>query len=161
MSSNDDVDDTGERRAATLKLMGAYQTLIGQGRWDDWIELWADDGVLEFPFAPAGRRRSYQGKADILAYMKHATGRIAADAVTQMRFFPMRDPDIAVVELSIKGRALASGAPYNQSFVLFFELKNGKLSRYREYWNPLVTIDAMGGREIWTEGFGFPEEVAA
>jgi hypothetical protein len=156
MSSNDD-----ERRAETLKLMRDYQTLLGQGRFDEWVELWAEDGVLEFPFAPAGRRRAYQGKADILAYMKHATGRVAADSVEQMRIFPMQDPDIAVVELSIKGRALANGAPYNQSFVIFFEVQDGKLRRHREYWNPLVTIDAIGDRDAWAAGFGFPEETAA
>jgi len=156
MSSNDD-----ERRAETLKLMGDYQTLISQRRFDEWIDLWADDGVLEFPYAPAGRRRAYQGKADILAYMKHATGRVAADSVEQMRISPMLDPGMAVVELSFKGRALANDAPYNQSLVIFFEAQDGKLRRYREYWNPLVTIDAIGGRDKWAEGFGFPEEAAA
>jgi hypothetical protein len=156
MSSNDDA-----RRAATLKLMGDYQTLIGQRRLDEWIELWAEDGVLEFPYAPAGRRRAYRGKADILAYMKHATGRVAADSVEQMRISPMQDPGMAVVELSFKGRALANDAPYNQSLVLFFEVQDGKLRRYREYWNPLATIDAIGDRETWTAGFGFPEEPAA
>jgi hypothetical protein len=156
MNSNDD-----ERRAATLKLMGDYQTLIGQRRFDEWIELWAEDGVLEFPYAPAGRRHAYQGKADILAYMKHATGRVAADSVEQMRISPMLDPSMAVVELSFKGRALANDAPYNQSLVLFFEVQDGKLKRYREYWNPLATIDAIGDRETWAAGFGFPEEPAA
>jgi len=156
MSSNDD-----ERRAATQKLMGAYQTLLAQQRFDEWVELWADDGVLEFPYAPAGRRRAYQGKADILAYMKHATGRVAVDAVESMRVFPMLDPDIAMVEVAVRGRAIANNAPYNQSFVMIFELKDGKLHRYREYWNPLATIDAMGGRDAWTAGFGFPEEPAA
>jgi hypothetical protein len=156
MSSNDD-----ERRAATQALMGAYLSLLAQGRFDDWIELWADDGVLEFPYAPAGRRRTYEGKADVLAYMRHATGRVATDAIESMRVFPMQDPDIAVVELKTRGRALANNAPYNQSFVMFFELKDGKLHRYREYWNPLVTLDAMGGRDAWTTGFGFPEEPGA
>jgi ketosteroid isomerase-like protein len=156
MGSSDD-----ERRNATLKVMADYQALISQGRLDEWIELWADDGVLEFPYAPAGRRHAYRGKADILAYMKHATGRVAADTVERMRVSPMLDPGMAVVELSFKGRALASGAPYNQSIVLFFEVEDGKLRRYREYWNPLITIDAMGGREKWTEGFGFPDEAAA
>jgi ketosteroid isomerase-like protein len=150
-----------ERRAANLKLMRDYQTLIAQGRFEEWIELWADDGVLEFPYAPAGRRRAYAGKAEILAYMKHATGRVAADSVESMRVFPMQDPDMAVIEVSIRGRALTTGAPYSQSFVMFFEVEDGKLRRYREYWNPLNTIDAMGGREVWTEGFGFPEDAAA
>jgi len=156
MSSNDDA-----RRAATQTLMGAYHTLLAQRRFDEWIELWSDDGVLEFPYAPAGRRRAYQGKADILAYMKHATGRIVADSVEQMRVFPMLDPDIAVAELTIKGRAVATDAPYNQSFVIFFEVQDGKVRRHREYWNPLITIDALGGRDAWAEGFGFPEEPAA
>jgi hypothetical protein len=156
MSSNDD-----EQRAATQKLMGAYQTLLAQRRFDEWIELWADDGVLEFPYAPAGRRGAYQGKADILAYMQHATGRVVADSVEQMRISPMLDPGMAAVELTIKGRSLANGAPYNQSFVMFFEVQDGKLQRYREYWNPLVTIDAIGDRDTWTAGFGFPEEAAA
>ena len=155
MSSNDE-----ERRAATQKLMAEYQMLLAQRRFDEWIELWADDGVLEFPYAPAGRRRAYRGKADILAYMKHATGRVAADSVEHMQVFPMLDPDIAVVELAIKGRALANDAPYNQSFVIFFEARDGKLRRHREYWNPLITIDAIGGRDKWADGFGFPEEAA-
>jgi uncharacterized protein len=147
-------------RATTLQIMGSYQALISQGRLDEWIELWAEDGELEFPYAPAGRKRVYRGKAEILAYMKHATGRVAADTVEQMRVSPMLDPGMAVVELSFKGRALATGAPYNQSIVLFFEVADGKLRRYREYWNPLITIDAMGGREKWTEGFGSPEGAA-
>jgi ketosteroid isomerase-like protein len=72
----------------------------------------------------------------------------------------MLDPDIAVVELTIKGRALANDAPYDQSFVIFFEVQGGKLRRHREYWNPLVTIDAIGDRDAWAAGFGFPEESA-
>ena len=156
MSSNDD-----ERRAATQKLMRDYQTLLTQRRFDEWADLWADDGVLEFPYAPAGRRRAYQGKADILAYMKHATGRVAMDAIEHMRVFPMQDPDIAVVELATKGHTLANGAPYDQSFVLFFEVQDGKLRRHREYWNPLATIDAIGDRDTWAAGFGFPEDPAA
>ncbi|HEY3889555.1 MAG TPA: nuclear transport factor 2 family protein [Caulobacteraceae bacterium] len=143
-------------RAATLQLVRAYQNLLGQKRWDEWIELWAEDGVLDFPFAPAGRQRTYRGKAEILAYMSATPGRVAVDAVDQVRLFPMQDPEIAVVELTIKGHVPTSGAPYDQAYVLFFETKGGKLWRYREYWNPLVSIDAMGGREAWAAGFGSP-----
>ena len=131
MSSSDD-----ETCAATLRLVGAYQSLLGQKRWETWIDLWAEDGVFDFPFAPHGRQRTYRGKAEILAYMSATPGRVAVDAVDQMRLFPMQDPETVVVELSIKGHAPATGAPYNQAYVLFFETKCGKLWRYREYWNP-------------------------
>lgn len=52
MSATDD-----DVRAETLRLVSAYQSLLGQKRWDDWIALWAEDGELDFPFAPAGRQR--------------------------------------------------------------------------------------------------------
>lgn len=146
-----------EQRAQTLKVASAYQTLLGQQRWAEWIELWAEDGELDFPFAPKGRQRTYRGKAEILAYMSATPGRVAIDAIEAMRLFPMQDPAIVAAELTVKGHIPATGAPYNQSYVLFFEVKDGKLWRYREYWNPLVAIDAMGGdRTEWTAGFGLP-----
>lgn len=148
-------------RMRTLELVQSYGVLLAQQRWNDWIELWAEDGELDFPFAPAGRQRTYVGKAEILAYMTATPGKMAIDAIDQRRVFPMQDPEIAVVELVIKGRALATGQPYNQSYVILFETKGGKIRRYREYWNPLVSIDAFGGREAWTASFGKPARAGA
>jgi len=48
---------------------------------DQRIELWADDGMLEFPSCPAGRKRSYHGKPEILAYMSGTSGKIAVDGI--------------------------------------------------------------------------------
>ena len=146
-----------EIRAQTIQLATAYQILIGQGKWDEWIELWADDGVLEFPFAPPGRQSIYRGKDEILAYMKAASGKMKIDGITAMRVQPALDPHAVTVELTVTGAMLKTGKPYNQRFVFFFEVKDGKLAAYREYWNPLITIDANNGdREAWTAAFGKP-----
>lgn len=149
-SADDDV------RAATLKLVGAYQTLLAEKRWDEWIDLWAEDAELSFPFAPLGRKSVYRGRAEILGYMS-AVGRVVVDSLDTARLFPAQEPNVAVVEFTVTGHAPATGAPYNQSFVIFFETKKGKIWRYREYWNPLVTIDAVGDLETWTNGFGSPD----
>jgi len=154
MSTTDDV------RAATLALVNAYQRLLLQQRWDEWIELWTDDAELEFPYAPRDRQSRYRGKSEIVAYMRATPGRVAVDGVREMRLFPMLDPTVAVVEVAIDGHVPDSGAPYGQRYVLFFEARDGKLWRYREYWNPLVSIDAMGGREVWEKDFGTPSDTA-
>ena len=86
-----------------------------------------------------------------------AVNRVAVDRMGAVQQYPMLDPHMLVTELSIKGHAVSTGAPYDQSFVLFFHSKGGKLWRYREYWNPMVTVDALGGREAWAEGFGSPD----
>jgi hypothetical protein len=69
------TDDEGIRRE-TLALMLQYQKLLTEARFDEWIELWANDGICEFPFASAGRVKLLQGKEQILAYMRAYPSRI-------------------------------------------------------------------------------------
>ena len=92
-----------EKRTGTLQLVGAYQTLLREKRWQEWIDLWADDGELDFPFAPEGRQRTYRGKDEILTYMSGTPGRVVIDAVEKVKVFPMQDPEVAVVELEDLG----------------------------------------------------------
>ncbi len=60
---------TEAERANTQALANQYLALFSRKDWDGFAALWADDGVLEFPYAPPGRRSRYVGKAEILAYM--------------------------------------------------------------------------------------------
>lgn len=156
MSVSDD-----EIRADTLRIMTAYQNLIAEKRWDQWSELWAENAVCEFPYAPLGRKNAYVGKAEILAYMSGTTAKVAVDGVDSMRVHPALDPHVVIVEVTIRGHVPITGVAYHQTYVSIFEVKNSKLQRYREYWNPLVSIDAQGGdREAWAHGFGAPSKAS-
>jgi uncharacterized protein len=93
--SNDDED----RRAAVERLLNQYLHLFSEQRWGEWIDLWADEGVLEFPFAPPGRRARYAGKAEILAYMQPLGGRMKIDQLEYFDLHPMRDPRLVCFEL--------------------------------------------------------------
>jgi ketosteroid isomerase-like protein len=137
-----------EVRDRTLAIARSYMMLLKDRRFDEWIELWADDGTCEFPYAPEDRRL-LQGKKAIFAYMTSYPEVMAIDSVADMRVHPMLDPEIAVVELAINGRALATGRPYNQRYVIFFETKDGRIWRYREYWNSLISTEAFGGVDPW------------
>jgi hypothetical protein len=56
-----------------------------------------------------------------------------------------------------QGPLLETDAPYRQKYISIIEISGGKLSLYRESWNPLISRDANGGREAWTAAFGSPE----
>lgn len=148
-------------RAAIRHIVQSYMVLYAQQRWDEWIDLWTDDGVLEFPFAPPGRRGRYAGKPDILGYMKavaqRMAGRVKIDGMEYFHLHPMRDPATACLEMGVNGRVVETGAPYRQKYVSLIETKDGKISLFKEYWNPLVSMDAQGGRDAWTASFGSPE----
>ena len=148
------VTNSDELRAQTLKLLQSHQALLVERRFDEWIELWAENGTCEFPYAPDGRPRLLQGRKAILAYMRGYPEWIAIDSIAEMRVHPMQDPRLAAVEMAIKGRALSTGRPYNQRYVIVVEARNGKIWRYREYWNPLITLQAFGELDLWLANRG-------
>jgi hypothetical protein len=137
------MTDDESIRHETLTLMQQYQRLLTEARFGEWIELWADDGVCEFPFASPGRPRLLQGKEQILAYMTTYPSRIFIEGVDKLRVHPALNPNVVVVEMTIKGRAVETDKPYNQQYVIVAETRDGKLTHYREYWNPLVLDEAL------------------
>jgi uncharacterized protein len=140
-------------RAGTLQIVSDYQRLLREGSWDAWAQLWAEDGLLEFPYAPEGKPSTYQGRAAILAYMKAAAGGFTINSVEGHKVHTMTDPTVACVELSIAGTMSGSGAPYNQRYVIIFETVDGQIKHYREYWNPLVVMKAYGGLDAWLAAY--------
>ncbi|NNM62628.1 MAG: hypothetical protein HKM03_10700, partial [Steroidobacteraceae bacterium] len=54
----------------------------------------------------------------------------------------------AVVEFACEGTALETGRSYNQQYVALLTFDtNGKILVYRDFWNPLVAIEAFGGAQ--------------
>lgn len=160
MSENDEA-----ARAATRKILENYLGQYAAENWDAWIALWAEDGVLEFPYAPAGRKSRYAGKTEILAYMKataaRMAGRIATEGLDYFNIHAMHDPQEVCFEMSVRGRVTATGAPYTQKYISVVQTRDGKITHYREYWNPLASMDAHGGREVWAAAFGSSDESIA
>ena len=132
-----------ELRDKTLTLMYQYQTLLQQRRFDEWIELWADDGICEFPFAAEGRPRRLCGKDDIYAYMTAYPSRISIEAVQDLRIHPAQNPATLIVEMKIKGTATETQRPYDQQYVIVAHVEHDKIAHYREYWNPLISAEAF------------------
>lgn len=132
-----------EIRQANLAVLQRYRSLLFAHRFDEWIELWADDGICEFPFAAEGRPKRLEGKAEILAYMTRFSSRFSIEGVDRLEIHPCLDPNTVVAELAIRGRASGTGKPYHQQYVVVAQLRDGKLAHYREYWNPVVSAEAL------------------
>ena len=146
-----------ETRARTLQICTDFQTYITQKRMQDWIDLWHDDGVLEFPFAPDGRAQAYHGKAAVLAQMTTAMSRVLIESVQYFKVHPMLRPECVMIEAGTNARFLTTDRPYNQTYVLYVETREGKIWRYREYWNAWTLMDAWGSREKLNSEWGQPD----
>ncbi|MDA8368617.1 MAG: nuclear transport factor 2 family protein [Nocardiopsaceae bacterium] len=110
-----------------------------------WTELLDEDVVFEFPFAPPGRPRSLEGRSAVAEYMSHLPGALQVDEEPALRVHETTDPGTAILEMSVRARVKATGAPFEQQYVVVLEAANGLITSYRDYWNPLVAMEMETG----------------
>lgn len=101
-----------------------------------WIALFAEDAVIEFPFAPDGWPTRLDGRDAIADYMRHYPDHIDLREFPEVRVHHTTDPRTAVIEMRAVGRVVETGAPYDMSYVAVVTVDDGLITSYRDYWNP-------------------------
>jgi uncharacterized protein len=48
---------------------------------------------------------------------------------------------VAIIEMTMPGTVTATGAPYEQSYVVVLTVRDGLIARYRDCWNPLRSAE--------------------
>ena len=107
-------------------------------------DMFAEDGVMEFPYAPPGLTPRLDGRDALAAYLGALGEQIAFGAVSRPVVHETRDPSVVVLEFTGSGRATGTGRAYEQTYISVVTTSAGRIARYRDYWNPLVVLDAMG-----------------
>ena len=107
-------------------------------------EMMAVDGVIEFPYAPPGLPRRLEGRAAVKAHLERLVGLIDIERMVGLVIYRAGGPNVLILEFGCEGRAVANDKPYNQRYISVITLKNGLISHYADYWNPLIVLDAMG-----------------
>lgn len=108
-----------------------------------WPEMFAEDGVQEFPFAPQGSPAVVTGRAAIAEYLSDYPDTFHLTRIVDPTWH--HDGDHAVLEFAVEGTAVPTGRPYNQRYIGVIEHRDGRITRYVDYWNPLVVQEALGG----------------
>ena len=120
---------------ASRWLSDAIDTLLA-GDSDAWTQFYSDDAVHEFPYAPEPFPGRLEGKAAIGEYMKHLPEMVKFASFDDVRVHEARK-DLLSVELQGRGRLVADGAPFHMSYVWFITFRDGLVSHFRDYMNPL------------------------
>ncbi|MER5541634.1 nuclear transport factor 2 family protein [Streptomyces sp. NPDC001118] len=114
-----------------------------------WVGLWAEDGVMEFPFAPPGWPGRLEGREAIAAYMRDHPAHIDLHDFPDLRIHQTTSPWTIVVEMRGVGRLVETGAPFDMTYIAVVTVREGRFTSYRDYWNPLAVqqpgLDFAGG----------------
>ncbi|GAA0315886.1 nuclear transport factor 2 family protein [Streptomyces polychromogenes] len=108
-----------------------------------WVGLWAEDGVMEFPFAPPGWPRRLEGRKAVADYMRPYPDHIDLHDFPEadLRIHETADPRTIVVEMRATGRLVRTSDPYDMTYVAVVGYDaDGLITAYRDYWNPLAAL---------------------
>ncbi|MBQ2263688.1 MAG: nuclear transport factor 2 family protein [Loktanella sp.] len=118
---------------------------------DDMLDLFTDDIVFEFPFAPEGLPTRFEGRDALTGHLAKLGPLLSLGEMELHAVYPSGDTVIA--EFSCKGRGVQTGLPYDQNYVSVITLRDERIARYRDYWNPLVVLAALGGADAANAAF--------
>ncbi|MDT5065996.1 MAG: uncharacterized protein QOK02_2151 [Mycobacterium sp.] len=109
--------------------------------------LWAEDGVLEFPFAAPGYPAVVEGRAAVTEYLRGYPDILKIETIPDPVMHQSVDPDVVIVEFEASGTVVATGAPYRMKYIAVITVRDDEIQRYRDYWSPLAASEAMGGMQ--------------
>lgn len=107
---------------------------LASGDIEGWMSIYAPDAVHEFPWAPEGRVRRLEGRAAIEAYMSQLPGRLEFGPLDDIQVREVGDETI--FQFTGHHRNL-DGTPRDLGYIGFITRKDGKVTRWLDYMNPL------------------------
>ncbi len=105
-----------------------------------WIDLFADNGILEYPDLKAlGLPTRYEGKPVIRSLIEPLT-RSTFFSFNNIHIFPLDGPNEIFAEYEAQGIIKTSGYLYRQSYVIHLVTRNGRIKIFREYVDSVPTV---------------------
>ena len=106
---------------------------------DGQAELFAEQGVWEFPFATGNLPRRIEGRENIRAFGKmgmessRKSGRQIVD-YENLRVHHTTDINTVIVEFDLKGKVAAQNFHYTIPYIQLLEIRNGEIVLLRDYF---------------------------
>jgi len=104
----------------------------------------AYDGYIEWPYRPAGVPARLQGRTEIRRFLSAASRDfIRFDEYRDVVVHETTDPEVVIVEYEANGTVVPTGAPFRQTVIAVFRVRDGEVLSYRDYINPLPLAEAL------------------
>ncbi|GAA3125032.1 nuclear transport factor 2 family protein [Streptosporangium carneum] len=108
-------------------------------------DLWAENVVVETPFAPPGRPRRFVGREQFLAFAR--SGRAALPfqlELGEVVVHETADADVIITEYELSGVDPVTGHRSSAPFIGVLRVRDGQIAHWREYQDTLAMATATG-----------------
>jgi ketosteroid isomerase-like protein len=116
------------------------------GEGVDFADLFAEDGVLTYPFGLPGQPSELRGREAIRDYFRDRSGARdllvmeGVEAVVRQT----DDPEVVVTEITHHGWSKAAGEHYRHTALGVIRVRDGEIVRYDDYMNPIALARLLG-----------------
>ncbi|MFI9361222.1 nuclear transport factor 2 family protein [Kitasatospora sp. NPDC053057] len=129
-----------------LELLARYRRAMLDLDADALADLYAEDGVHEFPFLFPGMPERYRGREEVRAGYRAAWGASEArpQEIREVAVHPGADPEVLTVEQLVIGTVASTGKEFTLPGLLVLRARAGQLAHVRDYMDGLGVARAMG-----------------
>lgn len=110
-------------------------------------DIYAEDVVVDLPYAPQHHTGKLDGKAHILRFLTNIGVYFSDIVIGEPTIYETTDPNVIIAEYTGSSTSKEAGLPYRQSYVSIVTVKDGKIQHIREYYNPIKVLVATGEME--------------
>jgi ketosteroid isomerase-like protein len=123
-------------------LVDALDSLVA-GDVDGWMSMYAPDAVHEFPFAPKDGVRRLDGREAIAAYVSQVVNKGRLRFGTFSNICVRETGDEIIVEADGNHQRICDDTPVVLSYVWFITRRDGRVTHFRDYVNPMQLSNAL------------------
>ncbi|MEV4118591.1 nuclear transport factor 2 family protein [Micromonospora sp. NPDC049645] len=109
----------------------------------EWVDLFTPDGVLEFAYSPKDVPSRFTGHDALYEHMKHFPELLQV-RFADLVFHDTVDPELVIAEFRADGKAVPTGRDFHQTYISVVRTSDGKFVHFKDFWNPLPVIEALG-----------------
>lgn len=135
----------GQQAVSDLLVAGLNGLLDGDV--EPWLDMFTDDGAMAFPYAPEGMPKRIEGKAALANHLARFPHQFDFSRFSDPICHYSTDPEVMIAEFSCQATVMGTGRSYNQRYISVITIRDGKIANYKDYWNPLVALQALGGED--------------
>jgi|tagenome__1003787_1003787.scaffolds.fasta_scaffold20639305_1 ketosteroid isomerase-like protein len=105
---------------------------ITERRWDELAELYAEDVVVEMPFAAPGPARIV-GREEVRSHFAAAAAGPLAFAADHVVVHVTADPEVVIAEFEYVGRVATTGTEFRVANIQVLRVRDGHIVESRDY----------------------------
>jgi ketosteroid isomerase-like protein len=138
------IPDLDDFRALEPFFRIVEQSLAGLADGAHFFDLLADEVVFDYIITVPTYPRHVVGRAAVAELYRPYGEMFALNRCFDVAVHRDRETGVVVLEYASEGRVVGTGADYSNRYVSVLTITERKVTRWRDYLDPIAVFDAVG-----------------